>query len=234
LVVGAMALSLPLAPVLAQDTSMQQQGMQQQGMQGGTQSQFDRDASATGVVQGIVQQVNWQAGMVSVLSGLNRVTLHGTPSQLASLKRGDNVSLPYNSYAGILWLTTQFGPGNVIGAESTIGGVPANLGFAQTGVMVGVVDNINKAEGLVYVSGATGRARFLAHPQVIEQLVPGEYVNLSYIQVGRVPWLSSIRLYSPTGAGAAAGATGPSQAGGSSQFQPGGLSSGGSGSQQQQ
>jgi hypothetical protein len=237
-----MGLSLPMA-AFAQGQGGQQQGMsggmQQGGMQQGSQqggmqqggqqsagiplgqgnsnSQFDRDASATGLVQGIVSNVNWQAGLVTVMSGYNRITLHGTPTQLSSLKRGDNVSLPYNSYAGILWLTNQFGTQNAIGAEGTIGGVPANLGFAQTGVMAGVVENVNKAEGLVFVTGANGRARFLAHPEVIEQLVPGEYVNLSYIQVGRVPWLSSIRLFAPGQQGAGQGGS----------PQPGGLSTGG-------
>ncbi len=199
LAIGVTALTLPLAPVFAQAASqapssgaMQGQAsskMEAQDQAAAPSGSFDSKASATGVVQGLVQNVNWQSGLLTMISGANRITLHGTPSQLSTLKRGDNISVPYNSYAGVLWVTQDFGAG--------IGTGGSGAGFAQSGEMVGVVDAVNKAEGQVFITGANGRARFLAHPSVIDQLVPGEYVNLSYFQVGRMPWLNSIKLSTP-------------------------------------
>jgi len=213
LVVASLGAALPvvaMAEGVAKEekkTEMQQpmqQGIQQPAQQGvfaplasnTNNSQYVRDAAASGFIQGVVSGLSYPNGIVTVNSGNLRVSLHGTPGQLASLKRGDSVSLPYSSYAGVLWLGPQFAE-SVGGTQGSLTGAQATLGFAQSGVVSGVVQGIDKARGQLVISGPQGTQRFLAHPETIEALVPGEFINLAYMQVGGVPWLDSVHIYAP-------------------------------------
>ncbi len=182
-----------------------QQGMQ--GQQGGLGSQGQLGAQGgqmgqgggqggqpftQGVVRGTVQNVGLQQGLVAIQSGGNVVTLHATPSELANLNPGDTVALQYASYGGQPWVMPS-------GAQGT-------ASYGSTAQLTGTVDAVDQNAGIIAVRGT----RLRAHPQQVQNVVPGQYVTVTYANVQSTPWVAQIR---PAQQGATASA-GQQQGGG--------------------
>ncbi len=145
----------------------------------------EENTAVSGTVQGIVANVNYRNGFLAIRSGYDTVTLRGTPSQLSGMMIGDNVSLHFDSYANRNWISTRGGLG--------IGGTGDLSGFAQSGKVTGVVTGVDKADGIVALSGGFGTGvRLRAHPEVIGDLIPGQYINFSYVNVQGIDWLTAI------------------------------------------
>ncbi len=176
------------------------------GNAGGAGAVAGRTANANGsrtavqaVVRGAVQGLDITQGMIQVREpGGNAVIIHGTPIQFRGLVVGRVVALPVSRYgSGELWVQPRGGAAGLAGP------------YDETGRVTGGVERVDRANGLITVRGQT----FRAHPVMTQNLIPGEFVTLTYGQVGNVDWISSIRPARGTGAGGAGAAPGAGGAG---------------------
>jgi hypothetical protein len=102
------------------------------------------------------------------------VKLSALPTQIANLLPGDIVSFRYRSYGGHLWV--ELAPPGTPGLPKID---PDSLG--QTGIATGQLTSIDKGLGQIVV---VGRA-FRSHPQMLENLLPGQFVEVTYVQFGK-------------------------------------------------
>ncbi|MHB8417657.1 MAG: hypothetical protein ACYDCL_06250 [Myxococcales bacterium] len=181
-------LALALAsPAMAQSQNARSLGQQPyQGQMTSPQAaaQGPSNPAETGVVQGTVRAINFRAGILQINSAGRTVSLHAKPDQLADFQPGDLVSVNYDDFAGVLWLASNLG-------EAT--GTAGNQSFAISGTVTGTVSGLNKARGYVTLLGPTRNHVFLAHPLDIKNLMPGQFVSLSFERIGGTDWVSSIQ-----------------------------------------
>ncbi len=193
-------LALALASPAAAQTQKGQGQYQAQPMmtqQGALQA--SSGAAETGVVQGTVRAINFRAGILQINSAGRTVSLHAKPDQLADFQPGDLVSVNYSDYAGVLWLS-----------ESGQAAGTGNQSFAISGTVTGTVSALNKSHGYLTIMGPTHNQRFLANPEDLKNLMPGQFVSLSFERIGGMDWVSSIQS-APGAAGAPAGQQGSQQ-----------------------
>ena len=162
----ALAIALPGA-ALAQGAPLQ--------VQGGIAQPY-----AAGVIHGRVTHVNVPQGIVILRSRQGLVRLFASPSQLAGLNLGDRIRLPYASYDGELWLTSQFGQSQFWG------------NYAQQVRFTGRLQQVNRGLGVIVVDGR----RIRSHPAELQGVVPGDVVRIRAVLVGGVPWVTRIRPFS--------------------------------------
>ncbi len=189
-----LALAVAVPAIAAQESEQapgqmqQHQGQPQMAPQG--QSSFDRvgklSPAETGVLQGTVRAIDFRAGIMEVSASGRTIALHAKPDELASFHSGDLVSIDYDDYAGVLWLASHAG-----------GATMGNQNFAISGTVSGTVTGLNKARGYVTVLGSTRTRTFLAHPSDLLDLVPGQFVSLSFERIGGADWVSSINQAAP-------------------------------------
>jgi hypothetical protein len=172
-----------------------QSGLQQQGGQAGAQAQAGAqgEAALQGQLQGLVRDVAWEEGVVKLDTGNNLVTLQGTPGQVRSMRQGEQAQLSYVKYGDELWIVGPQQPSNV-----------ANV--ARQATQTGVINKLDKNEGTLTLSSASDNLTFRAHPQMVEQLVPGQFISLTYQNVGDTNWVSNVQPATQGG-----GATGGQQ-----------------------
>ncbi|WP_373048784.1 hypothetical protein [Vulgatibacter sp.] len=129
-------------------------------------------------VQGIVEDVDYDAGTVALRSGSGEaLELRGSPEQIQQLGTGDRVDLQFRDFDGTLWLTSSGGPAAGAGLET-----------ARAGEVEGTVASVDPAAGTITVRDQTLRA----HPEVIEEVQPGQFVSLSYAELQQVPWVQDV------------------------------------------
>lgn len=133
---------------------------------------------SVGTVQGAVRSLDYDAGRLVLDTGAGEVRLHARPLDMATLNPGDVVSVAYASYDGNLWVT----PGDEARALDS---------FAVNGTVTGMVSSVDKATGRFGIRGQTLRA----HPEDMEQLVPGQFVQVDYARVAGTDWVDRV---SPT------------------------------------
>ena len=142
--------------------------------------------SETGAVQGTVRSIDFRNGILRISSGNRLIYLHAKPDQLTAFQPGDQVNVDYDDFAGVLWLSGETG-----GAAGPAGSVGAE-NFALSGTVSGTVAALDKARGRVTLTGAMRNHTFLAHPDDIRTLIPGQFVSLTYERIGNTDWVSSI------------------------------------------
>lgn len=133
-----------------------------------------RNTYSMGTVQGTVQALDFNQGLIRLRSSGGVITLRSRPMDMADLNPGDVVALQYSNYNGALW----------VGARES-GNVQE---YAQFGTLTGNVTQVNKALGTVTVRGRT----FRAHPEQLEQVIPGQFVSLGYANIAGTNWISGI------------------------------------------
>lgn len=176
-----------------QQVQQQQMGQQQAGGQdifsGGHQASFqgggqqaggqgDLQQSA-GTIQGAVQSLDYEKGLLTLDTGTGRMTLRAQPLDIAQLNPGDVVSVPYGNYDGQLWVSTGQGQQHM---DS----------FAVNGKVTGTLSSVDKSNGTVTIRGQT----FRAHPETVEQLVPGQFIQVDYARVAGTDWISNVNATS--------------------------------------
>ncbi len=172
------------APQLAQPGQAQLgQSNQQFGSSQMQQSQMGHTYSM-GTIQGTVNGLDFNRGIISLSSSGGNVQLRARPMDIANLNPGDVVALQFANYQGALWLQPD-----------QAGSVQAQ-NFAQYGTLTGTVDQVNKAVGTITVRGQTLRA----HPEQLQAIIPGQFVSLGYANVSGTNWLAAVQ-----GAGQAGG-----------------------------
>ncbi|HCF60768.1 MAG TPA: hypothetical protein DFS52_22555 [Myxococcales bacterium] len=196
-----LALSLGLVPSLAnaqqqqqqQDQASQQdqQQMGQQQMGGQMEIRDQRPTSIVAVAKGTVTGLNLSRGLITISTGRGNLTLNALPSQIADLNPGDLVALSYNNYNGVRWLALNQSAGGGIGGAGATSLDPQ--AFGQYGVVTGYVTQLNKNNGTITVRNVP----FRTHPQFLENLLPGQFVNVTFAQVGNINWAQQIN---PVGA----------------------------------
>jgi hypothetical protein len=174
-------------PALADSQSSRSNSQPNQGQMmapsPGSMAASGMTPAETGVVQGTVRAINFRAGILEINSAGRTVALHAKPDQLADFQPGDLVSVNYDDFAGVLWLASNLNEGTPIG----------NQNFAISGTVTGTVSALNKARGYLTLMGPNRNQTFLAHPLDIKNLVPGQFVSLSFERIGGRDWVSSIQ-----------------------------------------
>lgn len=200
--IGAMtlALSLGLAPSFAgaqQDQQQQgqmdqmdqpqaQQQQQQQDQMGASDIRDQRPTSIVAVAKGTVTGLNLSRGLITISTGRGSLTLNALPSQISDLNPGDLVALSYNNYNGVRWLALNQSAGGGLGGSGQTS-LDAQS-FGQYGVVTGYVTQLNKNSGTITVRNV----QFRTHPQFLENLLPGQFVNVTFAQVGNINWAQQI------------------------------------------
>ncbi|HUB06096.1 MAG TPA: hypothetical protein VMB50_03805 [Myxococcales bacterium] len=173
-------------PALADSQNSRSNSQPYQGQmmapQAGSMASSGMTPAETGVVQGTVRAINFRAGILEINSAGRTIALHAKPDQLADFQPGDLVSVNYDDFAGVLWLASNMNEGSI-----------GNQNFAISGTVTGTVSALNKARGYLTLMGPTRNQTFLAHPLDIKNLVPGQFVSLSFERIGGRDWVSSIQ-----------------------------------------
>lgn len=145
-------------------------------------------------VQGTVKAIDLSRGTVTIATGSEPLELNALPRQLAALKPGEVVSLAYKNYDGARWLRLKQDLGTGGSGEQE----GARDAFGQYGSAAGNVDRVDKRAGRLVVRGLF----FRSHPEMIEQLLPGQFVEVEYVEVGGIAWTEKVTtLASGLGAG---------------------------------
>lgn len=134
----------------------------------------ERHTYSMGTIQGTVQALDFNQGLIRLRSSGGVITLRSRPMDMADLNPGDVVALEYANYNGALWV----GARDVAEVEQ----------YAQFGTLTGNVTQVNKALGTVTVRGRT----FRAHPEQLEQVIPGQFISLGYANVAGTNWIADI------------------------------------------
>ncbi len=127
-----------------------------------------------GTVQGTVQALDFDQGLIRLRSSGGTVTLRSRPMDMANLNPGDVVALEYANYNGALWIEPK---------DSA-----SVSDFAQFGTLTGNVTQVNKGLGTITVRGRT----FRAHPEQLEQVIPGQFISLGYANISGTNWVAGI------------------------------------------
>ena len=158
-------------------------------------------------LQGTVQAVDLANAKVTIttsgmlgegVSGSRNVTLNARPQDLAYLNPGDVIAVRYNNYNGTLWLAPEGGAGVGMygtGLGSGFGYIGGTGDWAQYGTITGAVTSVNRQQGLIAVRGQV----FRAHPEQTKGVFPGQFVSLSFAQIGQQPWVEGIQAGSNLG-----------------------------------
>ncbi len=154
----------------------------QEGIGGGIGAYGEH--SETGTVHGVVQRLSFPRGLLEVSTARGTIAVHGTPDQLSDYRIGDRVDVDYDDYAGIRWIS---GGGGGMG----IGGYGEGS-YAVQGRAAGVVSHVNAARGTMTIGGAEGPRIFHAHPDDLQDVIPGQFVSLDYAKVGGARWVEDV------------------------------------------
>ncbi|HCF59206.1 MAG TPA: hypothetical protein DFS52_14590 [Myxococcales bacterium] len=114
------------------------------------------------------------------------VKLSALPTQIANLVRGDIVSFRYRDYGGELWI--ELDPPGTPGSPQI-----SPESFGQMGVVSGPITGLDKSHGQVFLHGRA----FRTHPQMLENLLPGAFVDVTYVQFGNAYGAVSIQPSNP-------------------------------------
>ncbi len=173
----------PLALAFATPAAAASRNQQNEGRMSMT-ARSEATPSETGAVQGTVRSIDFRNGILRISSGNRLIYLHAKPDQLAAFQPGDQVNVDYDDFAGVLWLSGEpaGGTAGTAGAEN----------FALSGTVSGTVAALDKSRGRVTLTGGMRNHTFLAHPDDIRDLIPGQFVSLTYERIGNSDWVSSI------------------------------------------
>lgn len=189
-------------PQVAYQQPLMQPGFQQPLMQPGFQQPFGfqqpgfvagvtpwAEAAERGIIQGVVTNVNYSRGLLSVRSGNQSFIVRAKPQQLALYRPGELTTIHYANYAGVPWMI-----------ENRSAQLYSPTQFAQASTVVGVVTGVNKATGVVGISRGAGQQQtFLGHPNDVEALLPGQFIALTFARIGGQGWIQSIAPATETG-----------------------------------
>ena len=161
------------------------QGGQQDG---GQQMSDQRPTSFMGVAKGTVLQLNLSDGVVAISTPGGRMNLRGLPGQISDLNPGDLVAFTYNNYNGVLWLSLDQGAGGGLGGAGNLSLGPES--FGSYGMTTGYVNRVDKRQGFIEVRGV----QFRTHPQLLQNVIPGQFVNVTFAEIGNRNWADQITL----------------------------------------
>ncbi len=134
-----------------------------------------------GTLRGTVQSVDWRHGTVGLMTQQGPVTLQAMPGQVASLEPGRTVSLDYVLFAGTPWMMSHLGQqlppkhGRIEEASGLLARVDVDAGVAR----------LRTPQGF--------ELPLRAHPAWLERFRPGQFVAVTYQDLGGNPWVASMR-----------------------------------------
>jgi preprotein translocase subunit YajC len=139
------------------------------------------DIAVEGSLRGVVRSIDMEEGTFEVDTGAARTTVRATPEQIAELRPGQQLNVRYEQYGDRAWLK-----------DGRRSGTRSNGDFGRTGRVTGNITDVDKVEGEVEVSVGTTNWTFRAHPEDLEDLLPGQFVEVEYRRVGDIYWLRDI------------------------------------------
>ncbi len=140
------------------------------------------ERSETGTIHGIVEHLSYPRGLLSISTSRGVFMIHATPDQLTDYRLGDRVDVDYDDYAGVRWIS---------GGGGGAGG-PGEGTYAVSGTASGVVSRVDAARGTVTLGGAAGRRLYHAHPDDLQDVVPGQFVSLDFERIGNARWIEDV------------------------------------------
>lgn len=147
----------------------------------GARSDAENRAPPTGVLRGHVEEISVSRGLVQMRlldAGQpgRSVVLRARPNDVVGLNRGDVITVRYGNFDGGLWILlreSEQRPSQALGPSGTISGP---------------VSEVDEANGLITVEGSIVRV----HPQLVQDVLPGQWVSLSYSEIQGTPWVSQV------------------------------------------
>ena len=151
---------------------------------------YGGQTEVVGTIQGPIQSLDFDRGLIRIRAGGGTtVALNARPQDLVGLNPGDVASVSYLNYNGVLWLYPDgggYGGGYGGGGGFGVGGGFGGVGdFAQAGEVTGTVQNVDRQRGRITISGRTLRA----HPEELENVYPGQFVSVGFVQIGKSRWV---------------------------------------------
>lgn len=166
----------------------QTQGQMQQhtGTQQGQVSQSSEPAQPMKeqTIRGVIEKLDLRESQLSLRpteegAAKQALTMEARPFDLVGLKVGDSIQARYTDHNGTLWFVPRGG----FEKEP-----PKSASISEVNRLSGTISNIDRERGMVSVQGRDLRA----HPEQVSKLIPGQYVSLSYAQVGESPWVAQV------------------------------------------
>lgn len=142
---------------------------------------YGGDTHLVGQISGSIASIDYGRGRIVVRGAEagRTLTLNASPGELVGLNPGDVITATYADYNGNLWVTDGYG-GSSLGYGAGE--------YADEGVIVGRVSDLDKARGSITVGGRTMRA----HPDELEDLLPGQFVEADYVAVDGRRWATDL------------------------------------------
>jgi hypothetical protein len=140
------------------------------------------DLAIQGTLRGVVRNVDLNRGVVNLATGRGAVSFRAKPNQIANLRPGDQLTANYVSFGQTMWL--------VDGLDEAANGKQ----FGRSGQVTGNVVAVDKVNGRIAITSGEAQARsFLAHPQEVQNVLPGEYLTVEFQRIGESDWVQNLR-----------------------------------------
>jgi hypothetical protein len=133
--------------------------------------------------QGEVLGFDVPRGVLLLKTDRGEVRFRGKPNAIEHAKVGDRFIADYADFGGQPWLVEQRNPG--VGLE----------GFGKTHQVQGFVQSFDMANGTLTLDDPSGQRKFNLHPAETEELVTGMEVDVLYVSVPGVDWVTSIQRH---------------------------------------
>lgn len=133
-----------------------------------------------GTLRGTVRSVDWRQGTVGLMTEQGPVTLQAMPGQVASLEPGRTVSLDYVLFSGRPWMMSHLGQQ-----------LPPKLG--RTHEASGYLARVDVNAGVARLRTPQGfELPLRAHPAWLERFKPGQFVTVTYQELGGNQWVATM------------------------------------------
>jgi hypothetical protein len=133
--------------------------------------------------QGEVLGFDVSRGVLLLKTDRGEVRFRGKPNAVEHAKVGHRFIADYAIYGDQPWLVEQRNPG--VDLE----------GFGQPHQMRGFVQSFDMVNGTLTVDDPSGQRKFSLHPAETEELVTGMEVDVLYVSVHGVDWVTSIQRH---------------------------------------
>lgn len=159
----------PTSPFMQQTPQQREYGEPQQGV------------ALQGVLRGVVSSVDLDQGTLTIRTDRGTATFRAQPRQLVGVRPGEQYAARFTHFGEQMWLADEAPSAQPL----------PQFGDAQN--LTGILVDIDRTNGAMALATAPNETWiFLAHPSDLQQLVPGQYVSVSFQRIGSAYWLHQV------------------------------------------